>query len=84
MMIAVKIMFLQELDSHAQQRCHSAPKSCCCPCPASGASGDRVTGADKIFIDHRGGTTHPCALGAKRSLNTQFLKGKKKIFPQLS
>lgn len=53
-MIAVKIMFLRELVLHAQQRCHSVPKSCCFLRPASGASGDRVTGADKIFIDHGG------------------------------
>lgn len=68
-MIGVKIVFLQELLLHAQQRCHSVLKSCCFLCPGSSASGDRVTGADKIFIDHRG-MTHLRTLGAKRSLNT--------------
>lgn len=83
MMIVVKMMFLQELVLQAQQCCHSALRSCSFPCPAGDASGDRDTGAGKIFIDHRG-MTQPCALGTKRSLHTPFLKGKNKSFPQLS
>lgn len=79
MMIVVEIMFLQELFLHAQQHCHSALKSCCFLRPASDASGDRATGADRIF-KHHSESTHPYALGANRSLNTQFLKGKTIFF----
>lgn len=79
MMIVVEIMFLQELFLHAQQHCHSALKSCCFLRPASDASGDRATGADRIFV-HHSEPTHPYALGANRSLNTQFLKGKTIFF----